>query len=166
MSGNTAKKNAPNRSLRRKQAARLAAIRALYAEHFGNTESASTIDAWADRLIAEQQDAIRNDDAETAFSEAPERAMLVTLLESARQHESAAQELIAGSMGEKWNAERMGPLLRAILHIAIAELMAKKDKNASIIISEYVLLTEAYFDDSEVSFVNGILAAIAKKLRD
>lgn len=160
------KKPAPNRSLRRKQAARLAAIRALYAEHFNDEELGLTVDAWADRLIADQQEAARNDDEETAFSEAPERAMLVTLLESAQQHESAAGELIAASMGEKWSAERMGPLLESILRIAVAELMAKKDKNASIIISEYVLLTEAYFDDSEVGFVNGILAAIAKKLRE
>ena len=160
------KKPAPNRSLRRKQAARLVAIRALYAEHFNDDEHSLTVDAWADKLIAAQQEAIHNDDEETAFSEAPERAMLVTLLESAGQHESVADELIAATMGEKWNAERMGPLLESILRVAIAELMAKKDRNASIIISEYVLLTEAYFDDSEVSFVNGILASIAKKLRD
>lgn len=162
----SAKKPAPNRSLRRKQAARLIAIRAHYAEHFNTSENTRTIEAWADSLIAAQQEAIHNDDDETAFSEAPERAMLVALLESAQQHESATDELIAGAMGEKWSSERMGPLLESILRIAVAELLAKKDRNASIIISEYVLLTEAYFDDSEVSFVNGILATIAKKLRD
>lgn len=169
MADTTAKKpakSAPNRSLRRKQAARLVAIRALYAEHFNDAAQPRSIDAWADALIADQQDAIANDDAETAFKEAPERAMLVTLLESAEQHHPAIGEYIAQGMGDKWNTERMGPLLESILRIAVAELLAKKDKTPSIIISEYVLLTEAYFDDSEVSFVNGILANIAKKLRD
>lgn len=160
------KKPAANRSLRRKQAARLCAIRALYATHFNPAADAITVDAWADSLIASQQQAIALDDAETAFTEAPERAMLVTLLESAQLHESAADELLATSVGEKWGTERMGPLLQAILRVAIAELMAKKDRHASIVISEYVLLTEAYFDDTEVGFVNGILATIAKKLRD
>jgi N utilization substance protein B len=159
------KKPAPNRSLRRKQASRLIAIRALYSKHFNENEAPQTIDALADELIASHQQASLADD-ETAFSEAPERAMLMTLLESAQQHETAAIALINESMGEKWGSERMGPLLEAILRIAIAELMAKKDRNLAIIISEYVLLTEAYFDDAEVGFVNGILATIAKKLRE
>lgn len=163
---NAAKKPAPNRSLRRKQAARLIAIRALFAECFNDEPLDLTIEAWADQLIASHQEAATSNDEETAFSETPERAMLVTLLESAQQHDSAAEELISESMGEKWGADRMGPLLESILRIAIAELMAKKDRNAAIIISEYVLLTEAYFDDAEVGFVNGILATIAKKLRD
>lgn len=161
-----AKKPAPNRSLRRKQAARLAAIRALYAECFNEDGLELTIDAWADQLIANQQNAAASNDEETAFSETPERAMLITLLESAQQHDSAAEELMSTTMGEKWGTDRMGPLLESILRIAIAELMAKKDRNANIIISEYVQLTESYFDDAEVGFVNGILAAIAKKLRD
>lgn len=161
-----AKKPAPNRSLRRKQAARLVAIRALFAECFNDEGHNLTIEAWADQLIANQQEASLNNDEETAFKEAPERAMLVTLLESAQQHDSAAEELMRNSMGEKWGTDRMGPLLESILRIAIAELMAKKDRNANIIISEYVQLTEAYFDDAEVGFVNGILATIAKKLRE
>lgn len=161
-----AKKPAPNRSLRRKQAARLTAIRALYAGHFDDAAAGLTVDAWADQLIAAQQEAIQSDDAETAFTEAPERAMLVTLLESAQQHEAAMTELINACMGEKWTAGRMGPLLESILRVAVAELMAKKDRNPGIIISEYVNLTQAYFDEGEVSFVNGILSGIAKKLRD
>jgi transcription antitermination protein NusB len=166
MDGATQKKPAPNRSLRRKQAARLIAIRALYAECFNEDELGLTVEAWADRLIADQQAAIARNDEETGFKEAPERAMLVTLLESAQQHDSACEELILTSLGEKWGADRLGPLLESILRIAVAELMAKKDKNPGIIISEYVLLTEAYFDDAEVGFVNGILATIAKKLRN
>lgn len=162
----TQNKPAPNRSLRRKQAARLIAIRALYAECFNEDGLDLTMEAWVDKLIAAQQEAIAGDDEETAFKEAPERAMLMTLLESAEQHDSATEELIQNSMGEKWGTDRLGPLLESILRIAVAELMAKKDKNAGIIISEYVLLTEAYFDDAEVGFVNGILATIAKKLRD
>lgn len=161
-----AKNPAPNRSLRRKQAARLTAIRALYAGHFNDAGHGLTIDARADALLAEQQEAIAQDDAETALSEPPERAMLVTLLESAEQHEPAIGELIVQNMGEKWSVERMGPLLESILRIAVAELMARKDKNSGIIISEYVLLTETYFDDGEVGFVNGILAAIAKQLKE
>lgn len=161
-----AKKPAPNRSLRRKQAARLVAIRALYAEHFNHEGLDMTIEAWADSLIADVKDATSNNDEETSYAEAPERAMLVALLESAQEHDSAIEELIETSVGEKWDSDRMGPLLNAIVHIASAELLAKKDKNPSIIISEYVMLTEAYFDDSEVSFVNGILATIAKKIRE
>ena len=159
-------KPAPNRSLRRKQAARLTAIRALYSGHFDDAAAGLTVDARADQLIALQQEAIQSNDAETAFTDAPERAMLVTLLESAQQHEAVTTELIHDCMGEKWAAGRMGPLLESILRVAVAELMAKKDRNPGIIISEYVNLTQAYFDEGEVSFINGILSGIVKKLRE
>lgn len=157
--------SAPNKSLRRKQAARLCAIRALYALHFNEENADMTIDAWADGIMAGEQSAIALDDAEIALTDVPERAMLVTLLESARKHQVRIIDLIHTSMGEKWTADRLGPLLEAILTIAIAEMLAKPERSAVIIINEYVSLTQAYFDDSEVGFINGILAAIAKKIR-
>lgn len=158
--------SAPNKSLRRKQAARLSAIRSLYALHFNEENADVTIDAWADAILAGEQDAISADDAETALTDAPERAMLVTLLESERQHEPMIDEHIRESMGAAWAPDRLGPLLESILRVAVAELLAKPDRSPSIIINEYVSLTQAYFDDNEVGFINGILATIAKKLRE
>lgn len=153
-----------NRSLRRKQAARIIAIQALYAQHFNPESANGTVDKWADNLLQKQREASEANDVETSLKEAPERAMLITLLESAQLHAIAIQTYIHDSMGDKWKPERMGALMAAIISVAIAELLAKPDKNPAIIISEYVTLTESYGDDAEVSFVNGILANIAKKI--
>lgn len=162
--GKPAPQKPVNRSLRRKQAARVIAIQALYAQHFNPESAHGTIDVWVDDLIRKQREASDANDAETSLKEAPERAMLVTLLESARLHETAIQHYIHESMGDKWKPERMGALLTAITNTAVAELLAKKDKNPAIIISEYVTLAESYGDDAEVGFINGILAAIARKI--
>lgn len=159
-----AKKNPVNRSLKRKQASRLAAVNALYAAHFN--ETAPTLNARVEHIMEQARKAQETGDKETALKEMPERAMLLTLLESYEQHLPYIDTLIQESLSEKWSVERSGPLLRSILHVATAELLARKDKAPSIIISEYVALTEAYFDDNEVSFVNGILATISKKIRD
>lgn len=158
--------SAPNKSLRRKSAARLSAIRSLYALHFAEGEAEVTIDAWADAILAQEQTSITENDDETALTDVPERALLVTLLEAERMNRVAIDGHIRGSMGEKWTAERLGPLLESILRIAIAEIIVKHERSPSIIINEYVGLTQAYFDDSEVGFINGILANIAKKLRE
>lgn len=157
--------SAPNKSIRRKSAARFSAIRALYAQHFESQKNSLTIDAWVDVILAQEQQSIEADDEEVALTDAPERAMLVSLLESERQHHAAIATYIRESMGEKWAPERMGPLLEAILHIAVAELLAKPDRSAIIIINEYIGLTQAYFEDNEVGFINGILATIARKIR-
>ncbi len=158
--------SAPNKSLRRKSAARLSAIRSLYAQHFAGEQAEVTIDAWADAILAQEQASITENDDETALTDAPERALLVTLLEAERMNRTTIDKHIRDSMGEKWTAERLGPLLESILRIAIAEIIVKHERSPNIIINEYVGLTQAYFDDSEVGFINGILANIAKKLRE
>lgn len=155
-----------NRSLRRKQAARVAAVQALYAQHFSPADMEAVVDALVERILEEHRQRQEADDEETALKELPERSLLLTLLESARQHERKINELVITSMGEKWKAERMGPLLEAILTIGVAELLAKRSRSPIIIINEYVDLTQQYFDDSEVSFINGILATIANTLRN
>lgn len=159
------KKKQPNESLRRKQASRLAAVQALYARHFSDVEAADTVDAWADDIVEKSRHAVKTGDAEMGFEAVPERALLLNLLESALAHEAAIDEWIRETTGERWETGRTGPLLSAILHIGVAELKARPDKDAGLIISEYVAITEQFFDDGEVGFVNGILAGIAQKIR-
>ena len=158
-------KKAPNASLLRKHASRIAAAHALYARNFAEEKTPETIAAWADSVLEMAKYDTKSDEEERRFDAQPERALLITLLESAVDHESAIAEQIEQAMGEKWQTERTGPLLYAILHTAVAELLARPDKNSTIIISEYVDITDRYFDEGEVGFVNGILSTISGALK-
>lgn len=159
-----AKPKPQNRSLRRKHASRIAAVQALYAEHYTERDDV-TLDAWVDGILSEHEEQAATGDDEIALADLPERALLLTLLESVEQHETAINTLIETSMSDSWSFERLGPLMRALLTIGIAEMMAKPDRAKEIIITEYVSLAEEYFDKDEISFIHAILDTIAHKLR-
>lgn len=154
-----------NPSLLRKHASRIAAVHALYSRNFTDAKTPETVHGWVDAVLEMAKFDLQSDEEERRFDVAPERALLLTLLESAMDHETAVTEKIETAMGEKWQADRTGPLLSAILHTAVAEMLARPDKNPTIIISEYVTITERYFDDGEIGFVNGILSTIANGLK-
>lgn len=59
----------------------------------------------------------------------------------------------------------MEPLLHAVLLCGTYELLAHTDIDAPIIISDYVDVAKAFYDQSEPGFVNGILNSIQKIAR-
>jgi N utilization substance protein B len=74
-------------------------------------------------------------------------------------------ELVCKYLGQGWSMERLGPVLRNILRIAIFELMSYEETSIKIIINEYVNITRLFFDEKEVGFANGILDKIAHNIR-
>lgn len=73
-------------------------------------------------------------------------------------------ELI-GRFARDWKLERMPAVDRAILRMAIHELMAKDDVPSGVVISEAVALASEYSTDESGRFVNGLLARIATEVR-
>ena len=149
-----------NRSLKRKSASRLAAVMALYRQHF--REEALKKGALQEETTLLHADQAMND--ELGLDDAPENALMMSLLEKATDAHDEIDALITDSLNEKWQKDRLGPLLESILHVAIAELMLKPADKNKIIMNEYVSLANEYYDDPELGFVNGILATIADKL--
>jgi N utilization substance protein B len=88
----------------------------------------------------------------------------VKLVEGAWSLHAQSDEMIQGALKPGWNLERLESVSRAILRAALFELKETNTPTA-VIIDEYLSLTHAFFDDTEVAFINGILNTIAKKLR-
>jgi N utilization substance protein B len=61
---------------------------------------------------------------------------------------------------------RLEPLLRAIMKAGIYELQTRDDIPARVTISEYVHLTDAFFDSREPGLVNAVLDRLARVLRE
>ena len=87
-----------------------------------------------------------------------------TLLERSVATKDEAERRIAGaSVG--WPLERMAVLDRLVLRLAVAELLDPDGPPTAVVIDEAVELAKTYSTDESGRFVNGMLSAIAKKVR-
>ncbi len=62
---------------------------------------------------------------------------------------------------EGWSVERIAPVERAVLRVALLEL-DQEDPPAAVAIAEAVALARRYASPEAASFVNGILSAAAR----
>jgi len=67
---------------------------------------------------------------------------------------------------EHWSVARMPMVDRNILRIGLYELKHDRDTPVAVIVSEAVRLAQTYSTERSGSFVNGVLAALAKEVRD
>lgn len=82
-----------------------------------------------------------------------------------RTWENLAQcdELIAAST-IKWQFERLSPVDKSILRLAVYQLKFCSDIPPKVVINEAIELAKKFSSDKSPAFVNGVLDAIFKKL--
>ncbi|MFN5601745.1 MAG: transcription antitermination factor NusB, partial [Acidimicrobiaceae bacterium] len=90
-------------------------------------------------------------------SEDMARALLEGV-EASRAHIDS--EIVTHARG--WALDRMPALDRAILRLAIHELLDRPDVPVAVVIDEAVELAKRFSTDDSGRFVNGVLAAVAK----
>lgn len=106
---------------------------------------------------------------------------LEELFEEARaDHELGAteftRELVAGVDAERreldeliathavdWSLERIAPLERAILRVALYEMLFREDIPVEVAIDEAVELAKRYCGADAPAFINGILGTVARR---
>ena len=89
-----------------------------------------------------------------------------------------AAELIAGVSGcyeecdalivefsRSWSIERMPMMDRNILRLAIFELLHRVETPVAVVIDEAIELAKRFSTDESGRFVNGVLSAIAQRVR-
>ncbi|HMN99480.1 MAG TPA: transcription antitermination factor NusB [Miltoncostaeaceae bacterium] len=82
------------------------------------------------------------------------------LTEGVSADPASLDELITGA-AEGWTAERLAPLERNILRVAVHELLDWPDIPAAVSINEAVDLAKRYCQVEAAGLVNGILGRIA-----
>ena len=88
----------------------------------------------------------------------------VALLDGVAAHAARIDELVAKA-AEGWELDRMPALDRAVLRLATYELLVERDTPVAVVIDEAVELAHQYSTESSGSFVNGVLATIARQVR-
>lgn len=96
-----------------------------------------------------------------SFSGLPPKARRI--VEGVRQQRAAIDERIEEA-SEHWRLSRMPVVDATILRIATYEL-AYEDTPVGVVINEAVELAKAFSTEASGSFVNGLLAGVAREVR-
>jgi N utilization substance protein B len=79
--------------------------------------------------------------------------------------QSAAIDEIVGKLSENWRLERLAPVDRNILRLAIYELrVGHKDSPPKVAIDEALKLAKKFSSEESPSFLNGVLDAAHKRI--
>lgn len=70
------------------------------------------------------------------------------------------------SVAEHWSVARMPVIDRNVIRIGLYELRSDELTPTAVVISEAVRLAQTYSTEKSASFVNGVLATLAKTLRE
>ena len=90
---------------------------------------------------------------------------LVALLTAGVSSRRTELDEIITEHSHTWTIHRMPAIDRNILRLAIFELMDRPDVPVAVIINEAVELAKRFSTEESGRYVNGVLSAIAKKVR-
>lgn len=94
----------------------------------------------------------------------PPDAMATLLVEGVAAHLERIDALLA-EHARGWTVERMPVVDRSVLRLATFELLERPDVPTAVVIDEAVELAKRFSTDDSGRFVNGMLSAIARKVR-
>ncbi len=141
--------------------ARELAVHLIYGRDFTGEEPEQVVSV---RLAKEYY--ARLSEENEIYAERPNRAQMVYLDKVVSGVANRAEDLNAQiqkySIG--WDVSRISRLTRAIMQLAIYEILHVEDVPTGVAISEAVRLAKKYDGDDTGIFVNGILGAFARGL--
>ena len=143
-------------------AARLLAVQALYQMYIrGGTAEATVLE-----FIQHRTDPPATDDPEEdAGPRDADKALFANLVQGVERDREDLTSALDGCLETGNTMGRLEPLLRAILAAGAYELCSRDDIPTRVVISEYVHLTDAFFEGKEPGLVNAVLDRLARVVR-
>lgn len=147
-----------NPSLRRKSAARMAAVQCLYRQAItGDTASA---DEQTSRLKKQLANNAEEQRLMVGSALEPDYAMLTRILDGVMRQKDDIHAAIDAQLSGGWSRERMSVLMVALLQCGVFEMLFDKDLGHPVVISEYTQLARHFFDAKDVDFVHAVLSRV------
>lgn len=143
----------PEAFARRRAAARLAAVQALYQMEIGGRGAKAVVREFVDERLHEEGEP--TDDIDAAF--------MTDLVEGVVDAQSDIDAALSGVLAKNWKLKRLDATARAILRAGAYELLHRPDVPNGAAINGYVDIANAFFDGPEPGFVNAALDAVAKR---
>jgi N utilization substance protein B len=138
-------------------AARLAAVQALYQMDLSGVTLPEVIAEFETYRLGKEVDGDQYRDADAAYF----RDIVTGVVRDQRALDPAIDRTLA----QGWPLTRIDATLRAILRSGAFELASRPDVPARVVISEYVDVAKAFFEDDEPAVVNAVLDHLARALR-
>lgn len=138
-------------------AARLAAVQALYQMELSGTGVLEIVSEFENFRLGQELDGDQYLKADPSWF----RSIVAGVVRDQRK----LDPIIADSLIEGWPLSRLDATIRAILRAGVFEIIERKDVPVAVIVSEYVEIAHAFFEEDEPKLVNAVLDSVARKLR-
>ncbi|MEM8833428.1 MAG: transcription antitermination factor NusB [Pseudomonadota bacterium] len=139
----------------RKSSARLMAVQAVYQMHKNDQSAKEVVREYFDHRIGMEVDGQRMVSAD--------REHFSNTVQGVAENFDQLQEMVVKNRSRDTLTNE--PLLNALFLCGAYELMLRSDIDYPIIISDYVHVAQAFFDESESGLVNAVLDSIRKTTR-
>ena len=90
---------------------------------------------------------------------------LVILLSKGTESKRQETDDLISEFSHTWTIQRIPAVDRNILRLAIYELLERSDVPVAVVINEAVELAKRFSTEESSKYVNGVLSAIAKRVR-
>ena len=136
-------------------AARLAAVQALYQMDIGRASLEDTLAQFGSFHLGRE---IEGEQYLPAYAD-----FIRQIVSGVTKHQLAIDPAVDRALADGWPVERVDATLRAILRAAAFELLRRQDIPPRVVITEYVDIAKAFYEDDASGLVNGTLDAIARE---
>lgn len=140
----------------RNSAARLLSVQAVYQMHKNDQAAKDVVKEYLEHRLGV------DDDGDQMVS--PNAEHFSKVVQGVEEHIDQLGDMVTKNRTKQ--AVVNEPLLNAVFLCGAYELMLCSDIDYPVIISDYVHVTQAFFDDSESKLVNAVLDSIRKTVRD
>ncbi len=155
--------------IKKKSAARLAAVQATYMIEYGQLSVDEVIKDFVNGEIGRYAIEEESDGYEVLENiveiEDMDTNYFATLTRDVHKKKEMLEKSLSAYLKEGWQFDRFDGTLRALLICAAYELVHTTDIDATVIIKEYVDLAYAFFSKNEPKMVNALLDQVAKQVR-
>jgi N utilization substance protein B len=97
---------------------------------------------------------------EEVVSSEMDDAFFNCLIKTLEDHLPQIDEVISKHLSNNWKIDRIDSVMKSILRLGITELLYLKDIPTNVVLNEYIEISKAFFEKSEVAFVNGLLDSV------
>ena len=147
----------PVKPANQRGAARLAAVQALYQMDVGGSGVLEVVAEYEAFRLGQEVD------GETYLK--ADAAWFRSIVSGVVRDQTKIDPLIKSSLQDDWALSRLDSTVRAILRAGTFEIIERKDVPVPVIVTEYVEIARAFFEEDEPKLVNAVLDRIAKQIR-
>ncbi|EYR81452.1 antitermination protein NusB [Shinella sp. SUS2] len=147
----------PVKPANQRGAARLAAVQALYQMDIGGSGVLEVVAEYEAHRLGQEVDGDTYLKADASWFR--------SIVSGVVRDQRLLDPMIGAALQDDWALSRVDSTVRAILRAGTFELKERRDVPVAVIVTEYVEIAKAFFEDEEPKLVNAVLDRIAKQLR-